>query len=309
MTPLTTWAIFAGAIVLGTTTRPGTRTPADAANERAKLARTLGLPLTDELAPRVLHRNDERKLTASMWGWSALVAGLIAAAVASSLGHGELGPLLILGLTVVGLSAGNVIGALRSKASLDDDAPRVARATATTADDYTTKGERVAVLLAAFGIVVSIAAAIAVWAFLPLRPVGVAMPMTIAAVGVAAVAVILVLRWLVGRVVERPQHANSDLELAWDDAARALAARELQELAIGIGLATTLHMLVTAGTWVIEPEVRAAGMETTLALGSTALAVGAVCWFAVFVPWVSGRRDKNPSAKLWAGHRFEESAC
>lgn len=309
MSPLTTWAIIAGAIVLGTTTRPGTRTPADAANERAKLIRIHGLPLPDELARRVIHRNDERKLTASMWGWSALVAGLIAAAIASSLGHDALGPLLILGPTVVGLASGNVIGALRSKASLDDGAPRVARATATTVADYTTKGERVALLVSALGVVVAATAAILVWVLLPVRPEGVTMPVTIAAVGIGALAVILVLRWLVGRVVGRPQRANSDLELAWDDTARALAARELHEVAICIGLVTTLHMLVTAGAWVIEPEARSAGMGTTFTLGMTALVVGAICWFAVFVPWVSGRRVTNPSAKLWEGHQFEDTAC
>ena len=302
MSDIVTWAIIGAGIVLASNDGGFTSSGCVAAQE--KFLHKQGLPVTPRVRGVVRQRLESRGSAAQKLGGAGLVAGLGAASVAQMLGHGNLTVFLMLACLTVGLSAGTVIGSERLAADPDPQGPRVARTREVTVADYLTRAERAAVWVSAGCVAVSAGIAAVVGTLSP------APPEPLAFMGLCVLAVVS-LGAMTGcavaacRVVRRPQRAASDLHLAWDDAIRTGAVRELNDLAVIIALVAVLALHLTAAEWVMAPEVRVQGMDLTAILGATAGIAGLVCWILTAAVWLPGRLTDNPSrANLWAGRDF-----
>lgn len=277
-------------------------------NERhlAKLVRRQGLPLPPALRTPVLGRIHARERAALMWGLGGVGVGSLAALIVHLMtGSDTQAPLLIMVAAAFGTSLGSYRGCLKAPTTLDPEAPRVARAHVTELADYTTSGERWAVRLVPAAIGVALIASLVIWFLVPVKPAGGSLTPILAILGTSAVAGVC---WLLSRartaVVDRAQQANNDLELAWDDALRAMAVRDLQESAVASGVLATLGLIAMAGTWVSSPDVRAGAESLTLVLGIFALGTGVICSLVMLVPLLIGRMHRNPSLRLWPGNQF-----
>ncbi|WP_425309602.1 hypothetical protein AADG42_12815 [Ammonicoccus fulvus] len=262
-----------------------------------------GLPLPPALRQPVLDRIGRQERSALTWTLILFALGVGAALIVElATGFNGFSGLLVLLPPAFGAGLGTYLGVRRTRGHLVADAPRVARSQAIEVSDYTTRAEDLAVKLALVTVLVAAAAALVVWLLVPVKPSGGAWVPAIL-VGVTA---ILVGLWALARkaerdLIDRPQHAHTELELAWDDATRTDAIRALRDNSVMLSLISVLGLLVVAGTWVIEPQVRAAGMDLTLALGLVAFGVGVACWIALIVPWATGRSRRNPALGLWIG--------
>ncbi|MDO5499904.1 MAG: hypothetical protein Q4F67_09515 [Propionibacteriaceae bacterium] len=296
------WIALAIAIVLAAAPITGGHRTKINEKELAKLPAKYGLPLPPPLRERVLSRVNPRERTALLWGLGGIVAGALAGLLvrfATASQDSTTGVLVLFG-GAVGMSLGSYRGVVRTQLPMSPDAPRVARSTETSLADYVTPAERWAVRLVPGAMVLAIATVWLVWAQVPVRPPGgLLAPLLATAIAAMILAVWALLAHARTRLVDRPQQAHDDLELAWDDALRGAAIRDLQDTAISLGLLGTFGLLVLAGSWVIPPEVRANAEQLTLNLGLTALVVGAVCWIALLTPWGIGRSRRNPSRALW----------
>lgn len=257
----------------------------------------------------VLSRIHLREHSALAWGLGALGAGALAALlVQNATGSNDLNGVLVMFPAAVGLSFGSYRALLRSPQHLSPGAPRVARSRHTGIDDYTTSAERWATRLVPATVVVATGAALIVWALAPVTPPGgVLVPVLLVAAALSLAGAWLLLRKGAAIVIEHSQHAHTDLELAWDDALRSRTIRDLQDVAVALGLAASFVVLAMAGSWVVTPEARAGAETLTMWWGTGALVVGLVCWSMLLIPWLRGRAQGNPSAKLWAGHQFQEA--
>ncbi|HHV21598.1 MAG TPA: hypothetical protein GXZ30_08730 [Propionibacterium sp.] len=293
------WIILAVAIVLAAAPVTGGGGKKIDEKQLAKLPAKHGLPLPAALRARVLARVSPRERTALTWGFAGIAVGLLVALIVR-FGTGTedtSGPFILLGGTI-GMSVGSYRGVLRAKLAPTPDAPRVARSRATSLDDYVTAPERWAVRLVPAAIALTIAAIWVIWALAPVRP-GLLTPLLATGFAAATVVVWALLMHARSSLLDHPQHAHDDLELAWDDALRTAAIRDLQDTGLSLGLLGTLSLLILAGSWVIPPHVRAGAEDLTFALGLVAFATGALCWLALLIPWGVGRARRNPSLRLW----------
>lgn len=302
---LVIWIILAVAIVLGSSPFSLGRPPhTKAVNKLTNRAR---LPLPDHLRQPVLDRVRTQERATLAGGLGGLVLGAAAAAlIAAWTGATNLGPVLVMFGTGVGLALGRFVGVRTSATTLAPDAPRVARSRSTEVADYTSGAERLAVRLVPVAVLVALAATWVLWAFAPGAP-GVVVPALATVGAVLVVGAAMLLAGARSRVVEHPQQAHNDLELAWDDALRAEAIRDLQDTTVSTGLLASLGLLAMAGTWIIGTENRAGAEGLTLTLGVVLLAAAAAAWTMMLVPWISGRLQKNPSATMWAQHSFGQA--
>lgn len=271
-----------------------------------KLAGKLGLPLPLALRQPVLARVQGRERSVLIWGLIGIGAGAVTALLVRLVsGFHDIGPLLIMVAVSLGMSVGSYRGSLKPPNTLNPEAPRVARARMMDLSDYTTSGEQWAVRLVPAAIGLAMAGALVVWALVPVKPAGDLLQPLLGALGATAVlGTWWVLKHARAAIVDRAQHASNDLELAWDDALRTMALRDLQDSAVVSGMFATLGLLAMAGTWVIPSEVRAGAEVLTLVLGLLAFGVGLACWALLLTPWLSGRTEPNPSLRLWSGNRF-----
>lgn len=267
------------------------------AKQLDELTRRHELPLTDEVRAAVESRVQVRAREVRTWGLVGTVVGAIVVWVVSLVARdGDLSPLLLLGTTL-----GICVGAFRAvrafRVPLALDAPRVARVRATGIEDYSTVASRRAVLVAAGTVPVALAAAVVVWWLTPAHPSPLAIVGLVACAVVGLVAVLL-LRLTAARLVDLPQHAASDLELAWDDSLRAQAVRDFLGSAAGAGLATVLLLTALPLQWVLPWSVRQHHLDLTLWLGAGLGVVFLVSLVAVLVVGQRGA-EENPSKRLW----------
>jgi hypothetical protein len=131
----------------------------------------------------------------------------------------------------MGALLGGAIGARSVRA----DGPRLARGRAVTIEDYVEPLERWIPWTAA-----TVAAAVSL---LPLLLGG---PRSALVPGIAAVATVLAASLAARWIIARPQRADSVITLAWDDALRAEAVRNLLGGAGVVALATLIFSLPTA---------------------------------------------------------------
>lgn len=303
-------AISAGVLAaLAPITQGGLRKIND--KELGKYVRKAGLPLPTHLREPLLQRIAGRE----RW---ALYGGAIgmALAVVTSLVFGwrdTTGGMLVMLAVVFGGSLGGVIAILSGSHQLRREGPRMARAQATELSDYVIRGELLSARLAPIAALVPAIVGAVLLTMLPHGPAPeltwwTGMAWTAAGLTVLA----LIATELVARLVlARPQHAESRLELAWDDVCRAESLRGLVQTPIAMGVLAALSSLIMVGLVLINPDIRSGAMQQTFILGMVMLAVSGLAVLALLLPamisWLSGGRS-FVLRQLWAGEDFSTDA-
>ena len=298
------WIAIAVPIVLGASRIFGSRGRVDE-RQLARYAGRVGLPLPDALRAPVLARIRQRERTSVAFGLGGLVIGAVVGFVLeATLGDEGLGaPFLFLG-AAFGMSLGSFVALRRMRASLVEGAPRVARSFASEADHYSTSAERFASRVSALTLIVAAAAGVGLLVLLPGAFTTTTMPIVFGVAVALAAASWLLLWWAERAAAATPQFANSDLELAWDDAERVSAVRELRRLMVAVGIlpAVAFGVLTLTATDELRTVVDASwGWLVGL------LAVGLVVLALVIVPLIAsivGGQEHNPSRRLWQGVVF-----
>lgn len=277
--------------------------------ELAKYANKQKLPTPNHLRPALIERITQRERAALTCGIAGIVISFVIGAILQTAFGGWDADMPIAGpLTLMGVAFGGGLGGLvatyRTK-PLAPEQPRVARPIETTLGDYVSKGERIALWLAPVSIALSTAA---MW-IIAARTPGVIAEYSNQFVMLTVVAGFLLLLWgamlfACTHILNRPQHAGDDLELAWDDAERTVALRGLIDNAIAMAMVSSLVTLVGVANVIISPQVREGAQDLTAGLGGLAFIIGLVCWAIVLVPYLTGRFNPTPWRKLWAGKDF-----
>lgn len=253
----------------------------NAASSAHAFARKVDLALADRTEEVVTARLVRRERAAVFGGClGALAAAALAAARTdeAASGYRLFGVMLCF---LAGRALGFGVVAWRESVSRAADGPRLARATVPTHGDYVARHERVS------------AWAVAVLAFLGAGallvvertngfddalhgavPVGLAL-----AVLVVPGLTIAVDEVLARRLLARPQVASTTLELAWDDALRARALRDMVTVPLSAGLFGLLALIGLVGdrvegTWPEEPAGGImVGASVLLLVGAAVMAV------------------------------------
>jgi hypothetical protein len=258
----------------------------------ARFARRVQLPVPEALRPRVADQLAAYHLGADLGGAAALA---LVSAWGLALGRGVAGsswwPLVVIGAVLVGCAVGAGAAALRQAARpRSDGGPRVARPVAPALGDYVApvelQGGRVAALLPTLIVLALASSAVTGAASPPL-----ALPAGLATLGLLALAF-----GEVGarRVLDAPQAAGSDLELAWSDAIRAHTLRAVVTVPLAVGSYAAVGMLSTVSLdGVLDPR-SIAGVALAALLGVAVIAsVVAVAWTA------SGQPHRHFRRRLW----------
>lgn len=276
--------------------------------EFGRYVRRVGLPLPEGLRLPVLRRIAARERYAMITG---AVVGLVGAMIAVVLHDESVSGVLIMFGIAFGGSLGGMIAVLRSRPTFGPDAPRVARSQSTQVGDYVSSGERIAMWLVPVVVGLGLLASIGLLGLLPRTPdVGSTMWLVVwICIGTALICWLGGL-WLARTVVNSPQYARTDLELAWDDVCRTEAIRGIYINAVVFGLVAMAAAIVNTGMAVTDPAMRAGAELLTLRLGLIALAVGAVLFCALLVPCLAGwlRQGYPPLARLWPHANFDAEA-
>lgn len=277
--------------------------------ELAKYANKQKLPTPNHLRPALIERITQRERAALTCGIAGIVISFVIGAILQTAFGGWDADMPIAGpLTLMGVGFGGGLGGLvatyRTK-PLAPEQPRVARPIETTLGDYVSKGERIALWLAPVSIALSTAA---MW-IIAARTPGVIAEYSNQFVMLTVVAGFLLLLWgamlfACTHILNRPQHAGDDLELAWDDAERTVALRGLIDNAIAMAMVSSLVTLVGVANVIISPQVREGAQDLTAGLGGLAFIIGLVCWAILLIPYLTGRFNPTPWRKLWAGKDF-----
>lgn len=236
-----------------------------------RFARRVDLPVPAE------HRDASERLLAGRnlatdLGAIVGVAAVVAwAALVEPEGSGTLWPLVVVGAAFVGAAvAAGATAAVQAGRAPGEDGPRIARATAPALEDYLAPmeltGGRVVALLPLAGLLMAVSIG-AGWRELDAGRV--LSSGLLAAVALSLVA--LVASEVAGRrLIERPQMAGTDLELAWSDAVRARVLRDIVTVPIAIGTYATFGVLLATAEAIGDPQLRNAAHGI---IGLIALAV------------------------------------
>lgn len=304
------WVPLSVAVLLGLAPITNGRTSKLNEKQLAKYVGKVGLPLPAELRGPVVERITRSERAALWCGVLGLVPGFILALllgwVVGNLGGS--GAVIMVAL-LFGASLGGLVATARSHSPLVPDAPRVARSSATTIADYETRGSSRAFALAPVVMVVGLAAAwLLSWVATSLGATDAPKALAIA----SGSTVLLAIAWALliparRALIERPQWAHTDLELAWDDATRSTALAGLTGTGIAAGMLAPFISLLAGASLLIDPAVRAQAPELTLWLGIGAIVLGLGCWALLLVPYLR-KRSANPSLHLWRGRDFAGQA-
>lgn len=246
-----------------------------------RVARKVDLALDEPVGSAVVRRLAHRELVASAVATAAGVAALLAIAPLDTSGGAAQYDLVWLVVAVLG---GRALGASASAVyetlgRAPRTSVRIARASTPVHGDYVAPIERVgAWVAAAFSGVLSVGLVVveATGAVDLADP-----PRTWFVLAVAAPAAAVALDEAVARrVLARPQWAGTTLELAWDDALRARALRDLVTVPLTVGLVAPLVLLGVVGEgldggWPENPAVGLVSGLVPLVL-LVALVAGAV---------------------------------
>lgn len=268
-----------------------------------RLARRVRLPVPDDLRPGIERQLRSHHLGADLGGTAAVA---ITAIWGLTLGPGVVASTWWLQILFAGALAGAAVGAglavLREAARPREGAgPRVARPVAPTLADYVAPVELQGGRLVAVLPTVLLGALVVLRAS-DLTAAGLLGPAVVAALGLVALA----FGELGGRrVLEAPQAAGSDLELAWSDAIRAHTLRAVVTVPIVVGSYASLGVLVSF------VDLRNADPLSPLALATAGLLVtlvvaafGAAFWSATGAPhrwfrdrlWPTDRASFRPAS-------------
>ncbi|SER96773.1 hypothetical protein SAMN05443377_12334 [Propionibacterium cyclohexanicum] len=281
-------------------TRGGKRIPAREALEG--YAAAAGLPLTDEVAGPVIDRIRRRERGMVIGGVLAITLGGLAAVLID--GTGTEAGALVFALAGAGTAFGGAWTMATHRPSPLSDTPVVARPRSAQLSDYLTSGERFALAAMPAVLMIGAIAGALLLLRLPSQVRGAAITLGLLGTGLALVSWILALLAL-RRVLAAPARSGSDLELAWDDAERAIGLRQVANLVVGVGcfaiafwLILVAHRLTTTGFY---REPGATPLTYALSLASLAIfsALIAVAAAGPMRSWLTGERKGYEQRRLW----------
>lgn len=261
-----------------------------------RVARRVRLPVPEELRPR-LERQVRGYLLGADLGAAAGVA--VASVWGLTLGRtfvGESSWLLILfAAALAGAALGAGLAALREAARpREDDGPRVARPVSPTLGDYLAPAE----LQGGRGVAVLPTILLTMLLVLGASGVGgsgvTASRFVGPTLGAGLALAALAFGELGGRrVLDAPQAAGSDLELAWSDAIRAHTLRAVVTVPLVVGTYASLGSLSAFDLGPVDPR-------STLGIGLVALLVVATVALLVAVVWTAtGAPHRHFRRRLW----------
>lgn len=279
--------------------------------ELGKYVRKVGLPLPTQLRTPLIGRIAARERWSLTGGVVGLVLGMITALAAGW--HDAEGGVLIMLAMPFGASLGGVLSMALGRHQFNPDAPRMARAKATELGDYLTRGE---LLSARIAPVAAILAPLAGTLLLRLLPSSESFEISWWLAMAWAAAGITILVWIgtelaARKVLQSAQHAESRLELAWDDVCRAESLRGLYNNPVALAVLSSLASLLMVGLVAIDPSARAEAMNLTAGVGIGMLVISMLTAGAVLLPrmisWFGPYRQQV-LRRLWAGEDFTTEA-
>lgn len=280
----------------------------------AKYVKKVGLPLPPPLRTPLLRRIVNSERWSLVGGAVGLVSGAIAALIFGWTGRGDVGALLVMLGVLLGAGFGGAAAVLTGRYDLNPAAPRMARARQTEARDYLTGVEILTARLAPVVALIAMGAGLASLRLLPdvgrlaeLVPAyRMSLGLGIASV-VATVLSLVVSEVVTRRAMDRPQRAQTELELAWDDVCRADSLRTLSANPVAMGAVAVFASMMMVGAVVTDRDIRAGAMNQTLWLGFGFTAFALVLLAVLVLPHAiaslaHGRR--HVLHRLWAGRDF-----
>ncbi|AXE38854.1 hypothetical protein [Acidipropionibacterium virtanenii] len=280
-------------------TNGGRRAPGRRALERH--ARTIGLPLPAEVAGPVITRIRRRERGMLTGGIIAIILG---GAAAILLDGAETWGALLIALAGTGTAFGGALAMAAHRPPPTTDQPVVARLRSAQLSDYLTSGERFGLLAGPAALVIGVAPGVLLLSRLPGWARGTSVTVGLIGTGLALLA--WALSYLVlKRVLSAPARSGSDLELAWDDAERALGLRQLANLAVAVtcvalGLWLVLMaQCLTSNGFYRQPETTSLTWNLTLV---SLLVFGALIVTVAAGPvlaWITGERKGYEQRRLW----------
>lgn len=273
-----------------------TSTSRSVASAADRSASSLGLALLPELEETV-RRRIRRRNVFTMTG--AVLGGIV--------GYGLMGFLpietgffgspstwLILVAWFAGLGVGATLSALTDRTTIDPDAPRVARTGVVGLADYSAPVERLtARAVVAVALIVAMAALVllATGAVPPENRLGTIAPLIMSGFAALALAV-----YEIGgrRIATRGRPSASPAELAWDDALRSLAIRDMVGAPLFVGVYSAI-MLVAA----VMPALRVFDDLTGVIVTGSVIGLIAVVAITAMVISLLGRPQQHYLRRLW----------
>jgi hypothetical protein len=161
-----------------------------------------------------------------------------------------------------------------------------------TVADYLAPIERQGARATTLGSVLTLIATLVTLAWTEFPPAAIAATIAAAALTLLSVASLVLLEVFGRRIVERPQPAGSPAELAWDDALRSVALRDLVTAPIAVGLyGVTLGIVALANALPIS------------AVAAAVLSGVAMCTFAAvvlaLVVSITNKPQQHYLRRLW----------
>jgi hypothetical protein len=257
-----------------------------------RYARRVDLPLPSKRRDDTEHLLATRSLATDVGAITGVVAAAVWTATAQPPALEEPSwVLVLLGALFTGGAVGaGVSAALETGRRPTPGEPRVARATAATLDDYVAPlelhGGRIVAVLPTLTLVAAWAAAS--WSG---RSDATAVPTGALGIALLSLGVVAGSELAGRRLIGRPQTATTDLELAWDDALRARALRDLSTAPIAVGTYGTFGVLLALGDALQHGAFRDAAFG-----GIGLLLVAAV---VVAVVSTSSRPHRHFRRRLW----------
>ena len=280
-------------------TNGGGKTPEGSA--LARYAKSAGLPLTEAVVGPVVERIRRRERGMLIGGLIAIVLGALASMIFD--GAETWGALVVM-LAGAGTAFGGALAMAGHRPEPTSDRPVVARSRSTQLADYLTAGERFGFWSAPVVLLVAAAPGTVLLLQVPAEFRGASILFGLLGTGLALVTwggALLALR----RVLAAPARSGSDLELAWDDAERALGLRQVANLVVAVAcFALGLWLVLMAQSLTSGGFYRQPGaMPLTYILSIVSLGVfGVLIAVTALGPvrsWASGERKGYEQRRLW----------
>lgn len=283
------------------------RSPRARATALDSYARRVGLELVPEIEPRVEARLRRRERSVVLGAAIAGVTGLVIAALAPAPGGALAGlsyePLLIIVLAWCGYVIGAAAASLSETFDRDQDSPRIARAIQPQVHHYLSDAGRWTGRIAlALALVVYSAALIVVATnfggiFDGMLGTYLLGPATVSML--LALVLLVLAEVMTTRIVRHPQPASTSTELAWDDALKSLALRDVRSVPLLLGFVATLLPLGVLGALATGHGPGSLGNVLVGLAGGGFIALSLAYGVLALVSW-SGKPDQRYWRQLWA---------
>ncbi len=251
------WIVAAVALLAAAAPLTWDRKPSSREKALDRYARGMNVAITPEVEEIVVARLIRRERSITFGGLSGIAAALAVTPFLPGGFESSVVGIVIFGAFLTGVAIGASVASASASLRSDDVRPRIARASTPEYRDYVVGIERWGVrITVALGVLSVVSAFIAQatgvlgdTALTAKSYLGSGIPTIAAASVVAVIAAEVVAR----RIIARSQRAASTTELAWDDALRATALRDLVTVPLLLGTAAVFGTFFFVGAKV-DPE-------------------------------------------------------